>query len=94
MSVSIDELKDKAKAWIEPCSAAAPAGAAAKTNPQYEAVIAEMGSNINQVEVQERDTRTSTLSFLFQVHDRDHLARVMRRIRGMPQVMRVYRART
>lgn len=42
MAVSIDQLKDKAKNWIEPCSAAAPAGATAKTNPQYEAVIAEM----------------------------------------------------
>jgi (p)ppGpp synthase/HD superfamily hydrolase len=58
------------------------------------AVIAEMGSNIDQVEVQEHDTQTSTLSFQFQVHDRVHLAQVMRRIRGMPQVIRVYRARS
>jgi len=58
------------------------------------AVIAEMGSNIDQVEVQEHEAQTSTLSFLFQVHDRDHLATVMRRIRSMPQVIRVYRART
>jgi type VI secretion system protein VasJ len=42
MAVSIDQLREKAKNWIEPCSAAAPAGAAAKTNPQYEAVIAEV----------------------------------------------------
>jgi type VI secretion system protein VasJ len=42
MAVSIDELREKAKTWIEPVSAAAPAGGAAKTNPQYEAVIAEM----------------------------------------------------
>lgn len=42
MPVSIEQLREKAKSWIEPCSAAAPAGAAAKTNPQYEAVIAEM----------------------------------------------------
>ncbi|HYH98478.1 type VI secretion system protein TssA, partial [Hyalangium sp.] len=42
MPVSIDQLREKAKSWIEPCSAAAPAGAAAKTNPQYEAVVAEM----------------------------------------------------
>jgi len=42
MPVSIDQLREKAKSWIEPCSATAPAGAAAKTNPQYEAVIAEM----------------------------------------------------
>ncbi|MDY7230941.1 type VI secretion system protein TssA [Hyalangium rubrum] len=42
MAVSIEQLREKAKNWIEPVSAAAPAGAAAKTNPQYEAVIAEM----------------------------------------------------
>jgi type VI secretion system protein VasJ len=42
MAVSIDQLREKAKTWIEPVSAAAPAGATAKTNPQYEAVIAEM----------------------------------------------------
>lgn len=42
MPVSIDQLREKAKSWIEPCSEAAPAGAAAKTNPQYEAVLAEM----------------------------------------------------
>ncbi|HLK99778.1 MAG TPA: type VI secretion system protein TssA [Myxococcaceae bacterium] len=42
MAVSIDQLREKAKTWIEPVSAAAPAGATAKANPQYEAVIAEM----------------------------------------------------
>ncbi|WP_224240863.1 type VI secretion system protein TssA [Hyalangium gracile] len=42
MAVSIEQLREKAKSWIEPCSAAAPAGAAAKTNAQYEAVVAEM----------------------------------------------------
>ncbi len=57
------------------------------------AVIAEMGSNIDQVSVNERDTQTSTLSFQFLVRDRDHLAKVMRRIRSMAPVMRVYRAR-
>jgi type VI secretion system protein VasJ len=42
MAVSIEQLREKAKSWIEPVSAAAPAGATAKANPQYEAVIAEM----------------------------------------------------
>jgi type VI secretion system protein VasJ len=42
MAVSIDQLREKAKSWIEPVSAAAPAGATAKTNPQYEAVVTEM----------------------------------------------------
>src|SRR4051794_16489044 len=42
MPVSIEQLREKAKSWIEPCSTAAPAGGTAKTNPQYEAVVAEM----------------------------------------------------
>jgi guanosine-3',5'-bis(diphosphate) 3'-pyrophosphohydrolase len=58
------------------------------------AAIADMGSNIDQVSVQERDGATSTLSFLFMVKDRKHLANVMRRIRGMPQVMRIQRSRS
>jgi type VI secretion system protein VasJ len=42
MAVSIDQLREKAKAWIEPISVAAPAGATAKANPQYQAVITEV----------------------------------------------------
>ncbi|HWP95185.1 MAG TPA: bifunctional GTP diphosphokinase/guanosine-3',5'-bis pyrophosphate 3'-pyrophosphohydrolase [Gammaproteobacteria bacterium] len=57
------------------------------------ATIAEMGSNIEQVSVQERDGQTSMLSFLFGVRDRRHLAQIMRRIRALPPVMRIVRAR-
>lgn len=57
------------------------------------ATIAEMGSNIEQVDVRERDGATSTINFLFAVKDRAHLARIMRRIRGMPPVMRLARTK-
>jgi RelA/SpoT family (p)ppGpp synthetase len=55
------------------------------------AAIAEMGSNIENVRSQERDGMTSTISFLVTVHNRRHLARVMRRLRALPPVMRIVR---
>lgn len=57
------------------------------------AAIAELGSNIDQVDVRERDGATSTLNFLFSVHDRKHLARIMRHIRALPPVMRITRTK-
>src|SRR5690606_6885381 len=53
------------------------------------ATIAETGSNIEQVNVQERDGSTSVLNFLFAVHDRKHLASIMRHLKKMPQVLRI-----
>ncbi|MDX1455606.1 MAG: bifunctional GTP diphosphokinase/guanosine-3',5'-bis pyrophosphate 3'-pyrophosphohydrolase [Gammaproteobacteria bacterium] len=58
------------------------------------ATIAELGSNIDQVNVQERDGSTSVMNFLFAVKDRRHLAQIMRHIRKMPQVLKVSRTRT
>jgi (p)ppGpp synthase/HD superfamily hydrolase len=55
------------------------------------ATIAEMGSNIEQVSVQERDGSTSVMNFLFAVRDRKHLANIIRHIKKMPQVLRVAR---
>jgi RelA/SpoT family (p)ppGpp synthetase len=57
------------------------------------ATIAELGSNIEHVALQERDGQTSTLNLVFSVHDRKHLANIMRHIRNMPQVMRIARTR-
>jgi GTP pyrophosphokinase len=57
------------------------------------ATIAELGSNIEHVSVHERDGATSLLTFVFSVRDRKHLARIMRHIRNMPQVMRISRTR-
>lgn len=57
------------------------------------ATIAELGSNIEHVALQEREDQTSTLSLVFSVHDRKHLANIMRHIRNMPQVIRISRTR-
>jgi guanosine-3',5'-bis(diphosphate) 3'-pyrophosphohydrolase len=55
------------------------------------AAIAEMGSNIENVQSREKDGMTSTLDFLISVQGRQHLARVMRRLRHVPPVMRITR---
>jgi GTP diphosphokinase / guanosine-3',5'-bis(diphosphate) 3'-diphosphatase len=55
------------------------------------AAIAEMGSNIDNVQLREKDGMTSTLEFLISVHGRKHLARIMRRLRRIPLVMRISR---
>ncbi len=55
------------------------------------ATIADCGSNIEQVEVLGRHDDCSVLSFLLTVKDRTHLARIMRSVRKMPNVMKVTR---
>jgi RelA/SpoT family (p)ppGpp synthetase len=58
---------------------------------QVASAISETQSNIDRVSVVERDSDSSTLIFELLVHDRKHLARVIRSIRGMPEVLRVLR---
>jgi (p)ppGpp synthase/HD superfamily hydrolase len=53
--------------------------------------IAGTETNIDQVSLEERDVNSSSLKFQLQVRDRKHLARVIRTIRSMPDVQRVYR---
>ncbi len=55
--------------------------------------IAEQDSNINNVHVEERDGRTSTLRFNISVKDRLQLANIMRGIHNMPKVMKVVRSK-
>ena len=55
------------------------------------AKIADCGSNIEQVEVLGRHEDCSMLSFLLQVRDRQHLARIMRDVKNMANVIRVSR---
>jgi RelA/SpoT family (p)ppGpp synthetase len=57
------------------------------------AAIADMGSNIEHVNQQQRDELTAVLSFVLAVRDRTHLARILRRLRGLPQVMKVSRSK-
>jgi GTP pyrophosphokinase len=55
------------------------------------AAIAEQGSNIESVRSEERDGLTSTLRFVINVRGRQHLARILRRLRHVPAVMRIAR---
>ncbi|MDH3639508.1 MAG: bifunctional (p)ppGpp synthetase/guanosine-3',5'-bis(diphosphate) 3'-pyrophosphohydrolase [Gammaproteobacteria bacterium] len=54
-------------------------------------IIAEQGSNINSVAVEDRDGKFSSIRFTIEVKDRDHLAHIMRNIRRASMVTRVTR---
>ncbi len=53
--------------------------------------IADAGSNIDTVHMEERDAVVSQLHVSVNVNDRRHLAQVMRRLRLLREVVRVYR---
>jgi len=53
--------------------------------------IAGMETNIDQVQLEERDSNHSWLRIQLQVRDRHHLAQVIKTIRRMPDVQRVFR---
>ncbi len=53
--------------------------------------IAATETNIGHLSVVERDSDTSTITFELQVGDRAHLAKVIRAIRSMPEVLSVER---
>ncbi len=53
--------------------------------------IAGTETNIDQVQLEERDVSNSWLRIQLQVRDRRHLAEVIRTIRRMPDVQRVFR---
>jgi len=53
--------------------------------------IAEMGSNIDDIRTEDHDGRTSGLHLLISVTDRQHLAKVMRHLRAIPEVLRISR---
>jgi guanosine-3',5'-bis(diphosphate) 3'-pyrophosphohydrolase len=55
------------------------------------ASIGEAGSNIEKVEQSETNPETATLLFTISVDDRDHMARVMRRLRRNRNVIKVTR---
>src|SRR4029079_9582704 len=55
------------------------------------AAISAGDSNIERVAVEEKDAASSALVFELRVRNREHLARVMRVIRRMPEVLKVTR---
>ncbi|HED33491.1 MAG TPA: RelA/SpoT family protein [Gammaproteobacteria bacterium] len=54
-------------------------------------IISDETANIEHVEVEDKDGVSTNIIFLIAVKDRDHLARVMRRLRRVNAVMRLYR---
>jgi len=57
------------------------------------ATIAEMGSNIDNVNIEEKEGKFSTITFTIQVKDRKHLANIMRRLKSLEQVTRINRVK-
>ncbi len=55
--------------------------------------ITELGGNIEQINVDERDALNSTIHLCISVHNRIHLARIMRRLRSLPEVIKIGRSR-
>jgi GTP diphosphokinase / guanosine-3',5'-bis(diphosphate) 3'-diphosphatase len=56
--------------------------------------IAAAGSNIDNVDMEEGDDSAYTsMNFTVQVEDREHLARLMRSLRKIPEVIRINRAK-
>jgi GTP pyrophosphokinase len=55
-------------------------------------VISDEGANIENVEVEDRDGLSTTISYSITVHNRDHLACIIRRLRKLPNVLSIQRA--
>ncbi|HLK70750.1 MAG TPA: bifunctional (p)ppGpp synthetase/guanosine-3',5'-bis(diphosphate) 3'-pyrophosphohydrolase, partial [Steroidobacteraceae bacterium] len=55
------------------------------------AAIADTQTNVMHVTIEQRDAETSVIVFVLEVSDRQHLARVVRVVRRMPDVLRVER---
>ena len=55
------------------------------------ATIADMDVNINNVSIEEHDGKYSSIFFVIAVHNRVHLARIMRRVRAIENVVKINR---
>lgn len=54
-------------------------------------VLSDEGANISNVELEDKDGFTTSIIYQIEVHNRKHLAQVMRRLRRIPNVMRLWR---
>lgn len=57
----------------------------------FATVIAEMGANIQNVVIADRDGLQTFIDFVIDVRDRDHLARIIKRLRAIDFVSRIVR---
>ena len=55
------------------------------------AAIGDAGANIENVGIEDGDGLSNTLKFRLGVHNREHLASIMRRVRSIPAVIRITR---
>ncbi len=55
------------------------------------ATIADVDAGVDRINVEERDARVSSVVVVVSVQNRNHLARVMRRLRAIPNVLRMRR---
>jgi (p)ppGpp synthase/HD superfamily hydrolase len=55
------------------------------------AAISDQEANIINVDIKDKDDRYTTLEFIIEVRDRQHLAQVMRRIRNIKHVSQISR---
>jgi len=56
-------------------------------------VISDLDSNIDAVEIEEKEGMIATMKLVLDVRGRVHLARIMRRLRGLSAVLRITRRR-
>jgi (p)ppGpp synthase/HD superfamily hydrolase len=54
-------------------------------------VIADCGADIENVYMEDRDGFSMNIQYLIKVHNRQHLAKIMRRLRHTANVMRISR---
>ena len=54
-------------------------------------IISDENANIEHVEVEDRDGLSTTIAFMVAVQSRKHLAKIMRRLRRVKAVMRIWR---
>jgi hypothetical protein len=57
----------------------------------YSPIISGTQTNICSVNFQNDESETVTMTFMLEVHDREHLARVIRTVRRMNDVVRIVR---
>jgi GTP diphosphokinase / guanosine-3',5'-bis(diphosphate) 3'-diphosphatase len=60
---------------------------------QLASTISDCNANIINVDVDERDRHINTISFVITVRNRAHLARIVRRLRGLSSATRIIRAK-
>ncbi len=57
-------------------------------------IVAENDSNIEAINLIEKDPQLGVVSILISVHDRVHLARIIKRLRLVPGVGKIYRGKS